>query len=24
MLLADYIIRKNVPQGANPALPAFR
>ena len=24
MLLADYIIRKNVPQGANPELPAFR
>ena len=24
MLLADYIIRKNVPQGANPKLPAFR
>ena len=24
MLLADYIIKKNVPQGTNPALPAFR
>ena len=24
MLLAEYIIRKNVPQGENPELPAFR